>query len=714
MLTLCVWHLDENSHFPHAGQVATAVEALTMLSSILFRLSPVLRASPALGNCPAPPEQTPWALQCWLSPHWEAEAWLKTQVAVLQLRGCVSEAPAAPGRGSRSTSPVRVTWSVLEPETPPQSFAISELTSTDPGDRSLKPELRQEQRPTAFRSLGHKARRSVTGYHISQALDLPVFEETLCSFQASVLSAGVGTETEAAGPDALSALLPLPPRPPGLFVPGALVFQGPSEATAEKQPAARVSCGSGSRSRSANKSICIKQELRALKGPVCERLAGSSGPQLRAPPAGAEREGALPAERLPRARPLPAAGTQPARRAPVQTPRAADRGAGAGRRHPALPGSGSGRRTLGPRSGRRRRGSGGSSAAARHVFSRVRRGREGVASLSPDGAFLEGRAPRMQGTQWKDHASLGPRRQSEVIRNWSLSQVAVVPTLHITTRFDALRRVTLTCHVRPFHPSRLRLIWMENRHKVQTVESPRPQTVRNPDGTFWLERTSQTQASWEGSEFACWAVQDEQPTVQVNVTLQLHRFGRKANVRDRRCPSSQPSREGGKPDHVSIYPTPVHQQSRVRGGDWGLRVLGAAEVHRGIGLLADCSAPRVWAPPCGLSGGSPLAGAQVHSCTLRGPLQRSEPGTSTQLTVTASGFASSRVATGSRPSGHPYNVTSSVLVPLQAGDVSSLAVCLVEHNSTAIFREGVELKHYLGGQLSLCSAGQGGAGPGRP
>ncbi|XP_037357519.2 signal-regulatory protein beta-1-like [Talpa occidentalis] len=168
---------------------------------------------------------------------------------------------------------------------------------------------------------------------------------------------------------------------------------------------------------------------------------------------------------------------------------------------------------------------------------------------------------------------------------------------------------------------------MENRHKVQTVESP--QATRNPDGTYSLEHTLQTKALREGSEFACWAVQDEQPPIQANITLQLHHLGRKAT--------------------------------------------------------------------------------QSHSFSVQGPLQRSEPGTSIQLTMTASGFSSSHVTvtwlknnyslpssqTSSRQSGHTYNVTSSVLVPLRADDLSSLVLCRVKHNSTTIFRKSIELKYYL-------------------
>lgn len=45
------------------------------------------------------------------------------------------------------------------------------------------------------------------------------------------------------------------------------------------------------------------------------------------------------------------------------------------------------------------------------------------------------------------------------------------------------------------------------------------QVTRNPDGTYSLEHTWQAEATLEGSKFACWVVQDEQPPVQANITL---------------------------------------------------------------------------------------------------------------------------------------------------------------------------------------------------
>ena len=87
------------------------------------------------------------------------------------------------------------------------------------------------------------------------------------------------------------------------------------------------------------------------------------------------------------------------------------------------------------------------------------------------------------------------------------------------------QRVNLTCHVSRFYPSRLHLTWMENRHKVQTVESP--QVTRSPAGTYSPQHTWQVEATLDGREFACWVVQDEQPPVQAkkeewDFLLQFH------------------------------------------------------------------------------------------------------------------------------------------------------------------------------------------------
>nr|XP_020137639.1 signal-regulatory protein beta-1-like [Microcebus murinus] len=217
----------------------------------------------------------------------------------------------------------------------------------------------------------------------------------------------------------------------------------------------------------------------------------------------------------------------------------------------------------------------------------------------------------------------------------NLSQVLrVIPTVRITTQASGTHvrvqeRVNLTCHASHFYPaSHLHLTWMENGHTIQTVKSPR--VTGNPDGTYSLEHTRQAEATLEGSEFACWIVQDEQPPVKANVTLRAQ--------------------------------TPRRVQGR-----------------------------------------------RPHPYSLQGPPQRSEPGTSIRLTYTTSGFSTRHVTvtwlknkhelpksqTSVRHSGHTYNVTSSVLVPLKNEDVSSYVVCLVEHNSTLFFQKTISLDQYL-------------------
>uniref|UniRef100_A0A8C8ZZG7 Ig-like domain-containing protein n=1 Tax=Prolemur simus TaxID=1328070 RepID=A0A8C8ZZG7_PROSS len=217
----------------------------------------------------------------------------------------------------------------------------------------------------------------------------------------------------------------------------------------------------------------------------------------------------------------------------------------------------------------------------------------------------------------------------------NLSQVLrVIPTLKITSQASGTyvrvqERVNLTCHASHFYPaSHLHLTWMENGHTIQTVKSPR--VTGNPDGTYSLEHTRQAEATLEGSAFACWIVQDEQPPVKANITLR-----------------AQPPRHG--------------------------------------------------------------QGRRAHSYNLQGPLQRSEPGTSIRLTYTTSGFSTRHVTvtwlknkhklpkpqTSVRHSGHTYNVTSSVLVPLKNEDIFSYVVCHVEQNSTLFFQKTISLDQYL-------------------
>ncbi|GAB5569351.1 tyrosine-protein phosphatase non-receptor type substrate 1 isoform X1 [Prionailurus iriomotensis] len=228
------------------------------------------------------------------------------------------------------------------------------------------------------------------------------------------------------------------------------------------------------------------------------------------------------------------------------------------------------------------------------------------------------------------HRALGePLRKT-----MNLSQVLqVVPTLKITTKTSGTyihvqQRVNLTCHASHFYPSHLRLTWMENRHQVHTVESP--QVTRNPDGTYSLKHTWQAEATLDGSEFACWVVQDEQPPVRANITL------------------------------------------------------------------------RAQAPRLG-------KGRSTYSYSLQGPLQRSEPGKSIQLTYVSSGFPSRHITvtwfkknhelpktqTHVHPSGDTHNVTSRVLVPLQADDVLSFVQCHVSHKSTLVFQKAISLDQYL-------------------
>ncbi|EPY73707.1 signal-regulatory protein alpha-like protein [Camelus ferus] len=148
----------------------------------------------------------------------------------------------------------------------------------------------------------------------------------------------------------------------------------------------------------------------------------------------------------------------------------------------------------------------------------------------------------------------------------------------------------------------LHLTWMENRHKVQTVESP--PVTRNPDGTYSLEHTWQAEATLNRSEFACWVVQDEQPPVQANITLQAQ------------APSL---------------------------GKGQVTVTWLKNNHK---LLKSQTS--------------------IHSLV------------------------------------NSYNVTSSVLVPLQADDMPSLILCHVKHRSTLVFQKTISLDQYL--RVTVCQA----------
>ncbi|XP_073734388.1 signal-regulatory protein beta-1-like isoform X2 [Callorhinus ursinus] len=102
-------------------------------------------------------------------------------------------------------------------------------------------------------------------------------------------------------------------------------------------------------------------------------------------------------------------------------------------------------------------------------------------------------------------------------------------------------------------------------------------------------------------------------------------------------------------------------------------------------------------------------GRSTHSSSLQGPLQRSEPGTSIQLTYMSSGFPSCQVTvtwlkknlellkwqTQVHANGDTYNVTSRVLVPLRADDALSFVQCHVDHKSIPVFQKTITLNRYL-------------------
>uniref|UniRef100_A0A2I2ZE04 Ig-like domain-containing protein n=1 Tax=Gorilla gorilla gorilla TaxID=9595 RepID=A0A2I2ZE04_GORGO len=93
---------------------------------------------------------------------------------------------------------------------------------------------------------------------------------------------------------------------------------------------------------------------------------------------------------------------------------------------------------------------------------------------------------------------------------------------------------------------------------------------------------------------------------------------------------------------------------------------------------------------------------------------RVKPGTRIRLTYTSSGFSTHQVTvtwlknkhelpnpqTSVQYSGHTYNVTSSVLVPLMDDDVFSHVVCHVEHKLTSPYSDSVPVFHLL--QLGGC------------
>ncbi|MBZ3887619.1 Signal-regulatory protein beta-1 isoform 3 [Sciurus carolinensis] len=97
------------------------------------------------------------------------------------------------------------------------------------------------------------------------------------------------------------------------------------------------------------------------------------------------------------------------------------------------------------------------------------------------------------------------------------------------------------------------------------------------------------------------------------------------------------------------------------------------------------------------------------SHNVEGPRQRSEPGTSIQLTYTSSGLHTRQLnvtwlknnhklptsKTDILSSGDTYNVTSRVLVPLEYEDLLSLVLCQVKHRSSSIFQKPISLNQFL-------------------
>lgn len=120
----------------------------------------------------------------------------------------------------------------------------------------------------------------------------------------------------------------------------------------------------------------------------------------------------------------------------------------------------------------------------------------------------------------------------------------------------------------------------------------------------------------------------------------------------------------------------------------------------------------VWAPLHLLTGWVSSTGMSSYSSALQGPFQRSEPGTNIQLTFTSSGFSTGQVTvtwlknshqllksqTSVHPRGDIYNVTSRVLLLLEADDVHSLVHCQVKHMSTLVSQKTIRLEQYLRGK----------------
>ncbi|XP_076784429.1 tyrosine-protein phosphatase non-receptor type substrate 1-like [Arvicanthis niloticus] len=118
-------------------------------------------------------------------------------------------------------------------------------------------------------------------------------------------------------------------------------------------------------------------------------------------------------------------------------------------------------------------------------------------------------------------------------------------------------------------------------------------------------------------------------------------------------------------------------------------------------------------PPVGdrITLGAPrkVKGRKDFSHHLEGPLQRFTPGANIQLKYTSSALPTRQVTvtwlknnhsllqtqTSVLSSGKTYNVTSTVLVPLENDDILSLVLCLVQHKSLVVFQKAIYLDQYL-------------------
>lgn len=110
-----------------------------------------------------------------------------------------------------------------------------------------------------------------------------------------------------------------------------------------------------------------------------------------------------------------------------------------------------------------------------------------------------------------------------------------------------------------------------------------------------------------------------------------------------------------------------------------------------------------------------LAGRKDFSHHLEGPLQRFTPGANIQLKYTSSALPTRQVTvtwlknnhsllqtqTSILSSGETYNVTSTVLVPLENDDILSLVLCRVQYKSLVVFQKVIYLDQYLCGKTFL-------------